>query len=89
MSLVFALIEELLFALITPVFGLPWFPRNFAATFRAVLPIDFHLNVVIYWLIVGFSMASATTVSLWNVNDCPHDSSCAQPNSRINSHKQS
>jgi sensor histidine kinase YesM len=53
LSLSFALIEELLFALVTPVFGLPWFPRNFAATFRAVLPIDFHLNVIIYWLIVG------------------------------------
>ena len=53
LSLSFALVEELLFALITPVFGLPWFPRNFAATFRAVLPIDFHLNVIIYWLIVG------------------------------------
>jgi two-component system LytT family sensor kinase len=49
----FALIEEVLFALITPIFGLPWFPRNFAATFRAVLPIDFHLNVIIYWTIVG------------------------------------
>ena len=35
------------------MFGLPWFPRNFAATFRAVLPIDFHLNVIIYWSIVG------------------------------------
>lgn len=52
-SLCFALIEEALFAWITPVFGLPWFPRNFAATFRAVVPIDFHLNVIIYWLIVG------------------------------------
>jgi hypothetical protein len=27
--------------------------RNFVATFRAVVPIDFHLNVIIYWLIVG------------------------------------
>jgi len=52
-SFVFALIEEALFASITPVFGLPWFPRNFAATFRAVLPIDFHLDVIVYWLIVG------------------------------------
>jgi two-component system, LytTR family, sensor kinase len=52
-SLCFALIEEALFAWITPVFGLPWFPRNFAATFRAVVPIDFHLNVIVYWLIVG------------------------------------
>jgi two-component system LytT family sensor kinase len=52
-SLGFALIEEALFAGITPVFGLPWFPRNFAATFRAVVPIDFHLNVIVYWLIVG------------------------------------
>jgi sensor histidine kinase YesM len=52
-SIGFALIEAVLFALITPVFGLPWFPRNFAATFRAVLPIDFHLNVILYWLIVG------------------------------------
>ena len=52
-SLCFALIEEALFAWITPVFGLPWFPRKFAATFRAVVPIDFHLNVIIYWLIVG------------------------------------
>lgn len=52
-SLCFALIEEVLFASITPWFGLPWFQRNFAATFRAVVPIDFHLNVIIYWLIVG------------------------------------
>jgi two-component system LytT family sensor kinase len=52
-SFCFALIETLLFAGITPVFGLPWFPRNFAATFRAVLPIDFHLNVIIYWSIVA------------------------------------
>jgi hypothetical protein len=52
-SFSFALIEAVLFACITPVFGLPWFPRNFAATFRAVLPIDFHLNVIIYWSIVG------------------------------------
>jgi two-component system LytT family sensor kinase len=36
------------------LFGLlPWFPRNFAATFLAVLPIDFHLNVIIYWSVVG------------------------------------
>jgi two-component system LytT family sensor kinase len=53
LSLCFALIEEVLFAWITPIFGLPWFPRNFASTFRAVLPIDFHLNVIIYWSIVG------------------------------------
>jgi two-component system LytT family sensor kinase len=52
-SFCFALIETVLFAAITPVFGLPWFPRNFAATFRAVLPIDFHLNVILYWSIVG------------------------------------
>src|ERR1700685_3418729 len=52
-SFSFALIEAVLFACITPVFGLPWFPRHFAATFRAVLPIDFHLNVIIYWSIVG------------------------------------
>jgi len=52
-SVSFALIEEALFSWITPMFGLPWFPRNFAATFRAVVPIDFHLNVIVYWLIVG------------------------------------
>src|SRR6202161_65507 len=52
-SFSFPLIEAVLFACIPPVFGLPWFPRNFAATFRAVLPIDFHLNVIIYWSIVG------------------------------------
>jgi two-component system, LytTR family, sensor kinase len=52
-SLCFALIEGAMFAGITPLFGLPWFPRSFAATFRAVLPIDFHLNVIIYWSIVG------------------------------------
>jgi len=53
LSIGLAVIEAALFALITPVFGLPWFSRNFAATFRAVLPIDFHLNVIIYWMIVG------------------------------------
>jgi two-component system LytT family sensor kinase len=53
LSLAFALVEEVLFAAITPVFGLPWFPRRFLATFRAVVPIDFHLNVIIYLLIVG------------------------------------
>jgi two-component system LytT family sensor kinase len=52
-SFCFALMETVLFAGITPIFGLPWFPRNFAATFRAVVPIDFHLNVIIYWSIVG------------------------------------
>lgn len=52
-SLSFALIEEVLFAWITPMFGLPWFPRNFVATFRAVVPIDFHLNVIVYGSIVG------------------------------------
>jgi two-component system LytT family sensor kinase len=52
-SLCFALVEEVLFAWITPMFGLPWFPRKFGATFRAVVPIDFHLNVIVYWLIVG------------------------------------
>jgi two-component system LytT family sensor kinase len=52
-SICFALVEEVLFAWITPVFGLPWFPRRFGATFRAVVPIDFHLNVIVYWLIVG------------------------------------
>ena len=52
-SFSFALIETVLFSAITPVFGLPWFPRNFAATFQAVLLIDFHLNVIVYWSIVG------------------------------------
>ena len=56
-SFSFALIEGVLFAWITPMFGLPWFPRNFAATFRAVLPIDFHLNVIIYWFIVGVQLS--------------------------------
>ena len=53
LSLALALVEEILFAVITPLFGLPWFPRNFFATLRAVVPIDFHLNVIIYLLIVG------------------------------------
>jgi len=53
-SVSFALIETVLFSAITPLFGLPWFPRNFAATFQAVLLIDFHLNVILYWSIVGF-----------------------------------
>ena len=52
-SFLFGVIEEVLFAAITPLLGLPWFPRNFAATFRAVPPIDFHLNVIIYWSVVG------------------------------------
>jgi two-component system LytT family sensor kinase len=52
-SFSFALIETVLFSAITPVFGLPWFPRNFVATFQAVLLIDFHLNVIVYWSIVG------------------------------------
>jgi two-component system LytT family sensor kinase len=52
-SFSFALIETVLFSAITPLFGLPWFPRNFAATFQAVLLIDFHLNVILYWSIVG------------------------------------
>jgi two-component system LytT family sensor kinase len=49
----FALIETILFSAITPMFGLPWFPRKFFATFQAVLLIDFHLNVILYWAIVG------------------------------------
>ena len=53
LSLVFALVEEILFAAVTPLFGLPWFPRKFLPTFRAVVPIDLHLNVILYLLIVG------------------------------------
>jgi len=49
----FALVEEAIFALITPRFGLPWFKPSFVATFRAVLPIDLHLNLIMYWLILG------------------------------------
>jgi len=49
----FALAEEAIFAAVTPRFGLPWFKPSVVATFRAVLPIDFHLNLIMYWLIVG------------------------------------
>src|SRR5215831_7885917 len=52
-GVIFALAEEAIFAAITPRLGLPWFKPTFAATFRAVLPIDFHLNLIMYWLIVG------------------------------------
>ena len=52
-SVVFVLVEEVIFAAVTPIFGLPWFPRKFLPTFRAVVPIDFHLNLIIYLLIVG------------------------------------
>jgi hypothetical protein len=58
-SLCFSLLEEVLFAAITPVFGLPWFPRKFLATFRAVVPVDFHLNVIVYWLIVGLQHSAS------------------------------
>jgi len=46
LSLALALVEEILFAVITPLFGLPWFPRNVFATFRAVVPIDWLLQKV-------------------------------------------
>ena len=52
-GVMFALAEESIFAAVTPRLGLPWFKPTFAATFRAVLPIDFHLNLIMYWLIVG------------------------------------
>src|SRR5215831_1453541 len=52
-SVIFALAEEAIFAAVTPRFGLPWFKPSFVATFRAVLPIDFHLNLIMYWLILG------------------------------------
>src|SRR5689334_5480319 len=52
-SVVFAVVEEAVFAAVTPRFGLPWFKPNFIATFRDVLPIDFHLNLIMYWLIVA------------------------------------
>jgi signal transduction histidine kinase len=58
-SLSFAILEEVLFAAVTPVFGLPWFPRKFLATFLAVVPIDFHLNVIVYWLIVGLQRGAS------------------------------
>ena len=52
-GVVFALVEEAIFAVVTPLLGLPWFKPAFGATFRAVLPIDFHLNLIMYWLILG------------------------------------
>jgi two-component sensor histidine kinase len=52
-SMIFAVAEETVFAAVTPLFGLPWFKPSFIATFRDVLPIDFHLNLIMYWLIVA------------------------------------
>jgi len=55
-SVAFAVGEAALFALATTVLGLHIKP-TFLATFRMVLPGDFHLNVALYWAVVGFQHA--------------------------------
>jgi len=56
LSAVFAVGEAALFALLTTALGLRIRP-TFLATFRMVLPGDFHLNIVLYWAIVGIQHA--------------------------------
>lgn len=55
-SAVFAVGEEALFALVTTALGMRLRP-TFLATLRMVLPGDFHLNVALYWAIVGIQHA--------------------------------
>ena len=55
-SALIAVGEAGLFALVTTALGLRIRP-TFAATFRMVLPGDFHLNVVFYWAILGIQHA--------------------------------
>jgi two-component system LytT family sensor kinase len=55
-STVFAVGEAALFALVTTAIGLRIRP-TFLATFRMVLPGDFHLNIALYWAIVGIQHA--------------------------------
>jgi len=52
LSAVFAVGEAALFALVTTALDLRIRP-TFLETFRMVLPGDFHLNVALYWAIVG------------------------------------
>jgi sensor histidine kinase YesM len=56
LSAVFAVGEATLFALVTTALGMRLRP-TFLATFRMVLPGDFHLNVALYWAIVGIQHA--------------------------------
>ena len=55
---VFALAQAALFSLIAIAFAFRIRP-GFEATFLAVLPFDFHLNLSIYWLIVGAQHTSS------------------------------
>lgn len=56
LSAVFAVGEAALFAWVTTALGLRIRP-TFLATFRMVLPGDFHLNIVLYWAVVGIQHA--------------------------------
>jgi|SRR5579872_762990 len=56
---VFAIAQAVLFSLTSVVMDFPIRP-GFKATFLAVVPFDFHLNLTIYWFIVG--LQHATTI---------------------------
>ena len=64
-SAAFAVGEAALFALVTTIVGLHFRP-TFLATFRMVLPGDFHLNITLYWAIVGIQHGV-------NVYRCAHE----------------
>lgn len=55
-SAALAVAEKALFALVTPMLGLRLRP-TMLGTFRFVLPGDFHLNVALYWAVVGVQHA--------------------------------
>lgn len=55
-SAIFAIAETALFALAATALGMRLRP-TFQATFRMVLPGDFHLNVALYWAVLGIQHA--------------------------------
>jgi two-component system, LytTR family, sensor kinase len=56
LSVAVAVVAEMLFAVVTPLLGLRLRP-TILDTFRFVLPLDLHLNVALYWAIIGVQHA--------------------------------
>ncbi|HKR60605.1 MAG TPA: histidine kinase, partial [Pyrinomonadaceae bacterium] len=56
-SILFSIIEMLLFILAAPLFGFSIWKGSFGSTFTSVFTIDFHINVLIYFAILCVALA--------------------------------
>lgn len=56
-SVLFSLLELIVFVLIAPLIGLPPLRNSFSATLTTVFIIEVHFNLLTYWAVLGLSLA--------------------------------